>query len=127
NEAMQNVADKFGFEYTEDGFLVGEGSLISGAIQALRDDTEEQFKQVVKSVDYETDKKGIIERLHGADSAREQLNNLIKDRVTLTEYNNMKVGTENLLMASALKTNFSNSLNYSNVRYSLRKPLEVGK
>lgn len=127
NEAMQNVADKFGFEYTEDGFLVGEGSLISGAIQALRDDTEEQFKQVVKSVDYETDKKGIIERLNGADSAREQLNNLIKDRVTLTEYNNMKVGTENLLMASALKTNFSNSLNYSNVRYSLTKPLEVGK
>lgn len=127
NEAMQNVADKFGFEYTEDGFLVGEGSLISGAIQALRDDTEEQFKQVVKSVDYETDKKGIIERLNGADSAREQLNNLIKDRVTLTEYKNMKVGTENLLMASALKTNFSNSLNYSNVRYSLTKPLEVGK
>nr|WP_315293442.1 phage tail spike protein [Mammaliicoccus lentus] len=127
NEAMQNVADKFGFEYTEDGFLVGEGSLISGAIQALREDTEEQFKQVVKSVDYETDKKGIIERLNGADSAREQLNNLIKDRVTLTEYKNMKVGTENLLMASALKTNFSNSLNYSNVRYSLTKPLEVGK
>ncbi|WP_323705348.1 phage tail spike protein [Mammaliicoccus sciuri] len=97
NEAMQNVADKFGFQHTEDGFLVGEGSLISGAIQALREDTEEQFKQVVKSVDYEADKKGIVERLNSADSAREQLSNLIKERVTLTEYNDMKDNTEKQL------------------------------
>ncbi|MBW0761330.1 phage tail spike protein [Mammaliicoccus lentus] len=128
NEAMQNVADKFGFEYTEDGFLVGEGSLISGAIQALRDDTEEQFKQVVKSVDYETDKKGIIERLNGADSAREQLDKLIKDRVTLTEYNKMKIGTENLLLNSLYQDKAtSSSLTHAFFRYYLTTPLKVGK
>ncbi|MEB7782287.1 phage tail spike protein [Mammaliicoccus sciuri] len=128
NEAMQNVADKFGFEYTEDGFLVGEGSLISGAIQALREDTEEQFKQVVKSVDYETDKKGIIERLNGADSAREQLDKLIKDRVTLTEYNKMKIGTENLLLNSLYQDKAtSSSLTHAFFRYYLTTPLKVGK
>lgn len=131
NEAMQNVADKFGFEYTEDGFLVGEGSLISGAIQALRDDTEEQFKQVVKSVDYETDKKGIIERLNGADSAREQLDKLIKDRVTLTEYqttkdkiNNLKVGGKNLVLDSYGK--YTNHTNYGKF-YNLSEDWIVGE
>ncbi|PTK01372.1 phage tail spike protein [Mammaliicoccus sciuri] len=128
NEAMQNVADKFGFEYTEDGFLVGDGSLISGAIQALREDTEEQFKQVVKSVDYETDKEGIIERLNGADSAREQLDKLIKDRVTLTEYNKMKIGTENLLLNSLYQDKAtSSSLTHAFFRYYLTTPLKVGK
>ncbi|WP_323714482.1 phage tail spike protein [Mammaliicoccus sciuri] len=128
NEAMQNVADKFGFEYTEDGFLVGDGSLISGAIQALREDTEEQFKQVVKSNDYETDKKGIIERLNSADSAREQLDKLIKDRVTLTEYNKMKIGTENLLLNSLHQDkSTSSSLTHAFFRYYLTTPLKVGK
>ncbi len=128
NEAMQSVADKFGFEYTEDGFLVGDGSLISGAIQALREDTEEQFKQVVKSNDYQTDKKGIIERLNGADSAREQLDKLIKDRVTLTEYNNMKIGTENLLLNSLYQDkSTSSSLTHAFFRYYLTTPLKVGK
>ncbi|MCD5140450.1 hypothetical protein IVP04_03755 [Mammaliicoccus sciuri] len=128
NEAMQKVAEKFGFEYKEDGFLVGDGSLISGAIQALREDTEEQFKQVVKGVDYETDKNGIIERLNGADSAREQLDKLIKDRVTLNEYNNMKVGTENLLLNSLYQDKAtSSSLTHAFFRYYLTTPLKVGK
>lgn len=127
NEAMQNVADKFGFEYTEDGFLVGDGSLISGAIQALREDTEEQFKQVVKSVDYETDKKGIIVRLNGADSAREQLDKLIKDRVTLTEYNKMKIGTRNLLLNSKERSDLFGSSTHRRIVYHLTEPLKVGQ
>ncbi|MCD8882640.1 phage tail spike protein [Mammaliicoccus sciuri] len=127
NEAMQNVADKFGFEYTEDGFLVGDGSLISGAIQALREDTEEQFKQVVKSVDYETDKKDIIERLNGADSAREQLDKLIKDRVTLTEYNKMKIGTRNLLLNSKERSDLFGSSTHRRIVYQLTEPLKVGQ
>ncbi len=127
NEVMQNVADKFGFEYTEDGFLVGDGSLISGAIQALREDTEEQFKQVVKSNDYETDKKGIIERLNGADSAREQLDKLIKDRVTLTEYNKMKIGTRNLLLNSKERSDLFGSSTHRRIVYHLTEPLKVGQ
>ncbi|MFP4878712.1 phage tail spike protein [Mammaliicoccus sciuri] len=86
NEAMQKVADKFGFEYTEDGFLVGEGSLISGAIQALREDTEEQFKSVVKKTEYEVNQNNMIDRMNTADTERLQLSNQIKDRVTLKDY-----------------------------------------
>ncbi|MCS5196378.1 hypothetical protein NYS72_14385, partial [Staphylococcus aureus] len=78
-------ADKFGFEFTEEGFLIGEGSLISGAIQALREDTNEQFKSVVKNTDYELDQNNIIGRMNTADSERTQLGNEIKDRVTLNE------------------------------------------
>lgn len=107
NEAMQKVADKFGFEYNENGFLVGDGTLISGAVQALRDDTDEQFKSVVKTVDYEIDKNNIVTRLNSADSERLQMSNEIKDRVTLNEYQNMKVGTNNLLS----NTDYSTPLN----------------
>lgn len=127
NEAMQKVADKFGFEYNENGFLVGDGTLISGAIQALREDTEEQFKTVVKSVDYDVDMNNVVGRLSTADTERLQLANEINDRVTLTEYQNMKVGTRNLLMDSKIRSNISGTPNYRYIRYQLTKPLIIGK
>ncbi|MFI3546859.1 phage tail spike protein [Mammaliicoccus sciuri] len=88
NEAMQKVADKFGFEVTGEGLFVGEGALISGAIQALREDTNEQFKSVVKKTDYEVDQNNIVKRMDTADSERTQLGNQIADRVTKSEYEN---------------------------------------
>lgn len=88
NEAMQKVADKFGFELTDEGLLVGEGSLISEAIQVLRDDTNEQFKSMVKKTDYEVDQNNIVKRMNTADSERTQLENQIADRVTKSEYEN---------------------------------------
>ncbi|MEB5757396.1 phage tail spike protein [Mammaliicoccus sciuri] len=127
NEAMQKVADKFGFEYNENGFLVGDGTLISGAIQALREDTEEQFKSVVKSVDYDVDMNNVVGRLSTADTERLQLANEINDRVTLAEYQNMKVGTRNLLMDSKIRSNKSGTPNYYYIRYQLTKPLIIGK
>lgn len=128
NDAMQKVADKFGFELTSEGLLVGEGTLISGSIQALRDDTEEQFKTVLKKVDYETDKSNIVNRLDSADSERVQLNNQINDRVTLNEYRNMKIGTQNLLLNSKEQSqSTSTSLTHAFMRYYLTKPLEIGK
>lgn len=128
NEVMQKVADKFGFELTEEGFLIGEGSLISGAIQALREDTNEQFKSVVKKTDYELDQNNIIGRMNTADSERKQLENEIADRVTKSEYNKMKIGTENLLLNSLYQDkSTSTSLTYAFFRYVLTSPLKVGK
>ncbi len=126
NEAMQKVADKFGFELTEEGFLIGEGSLISGAIKALREDTNEQFKSVVKKTDYELDQNNIIGRMNTADSERTQLGNEIKDRVTLNEYNNMKIGTENLLLNSKERADLVGAAKYKRIEYLLTKPLNVG-
>lgn len=91
NEALSKVADKFGFEVSPDGLLVGDSTLISGVIQALKEDTEERFKTVVKKADYEKDQNNIVERLNTADTERVQLSDQISDRVTLTEYNNGKV------------------------------------
>lgn len=127
NEAMQKVADKFGFELTEEGFLIGEGSLISGAIKALREDTNEQFKSVVKKTDYELDQNNIIGRMNTADSERTQLGNEIKDRVTLNEYNNMKIGTENLLLNSKVRSDLFGSSTHRRIVYQLTEPLVVGQ
>ncbi|WP_279391528.1 phage tail spike protein [Mammaliicoccus sciuri] len=131
NEAMQKVADKFGFEYTNNGFLVGDSSLISGAIQALREDTNEQFKTVVKKVDYDADQSNIIKRMNTADSERIQLENEIADRVTLTEYNktkdkidNLKVGGKNLVLNSYGK--YTNHTSYGKY-YDLSEDWIVGE
>ncbi|MCD8797380.1 phage tail spike protein [Mammaliicoccus sciuri] len=126
NEAMQKVADKFGFELTEEGFLIGEGSLISGAIQALREDTNEQFKSVVKKTDYELDQNNIIGRMNTADSERKQLENEIADRVTKSEYIKMKIGTENLLLNSKVRSDLVGAAKYKRIEYLLTKPLNVG-
>ncbi len=111
SNAIQEVADKFGFQIV-DGNLVGEPEIIVNKIEALRDDTKEQFKSVVSKQDYETDITGVVNRLNNSDSERVQLANEIDDRVTLTEYNNMKIGTRNLVANS----DFGNGmLNWRNV------------
>ncbi len=127
SNAIQEVADKFGFQIV-DGNLVGEPEIIVNKIEALRDDTKEQFKSVVSKQDYETDITGVVNRLNNSDSERVQLANEIDDRVTLTEYNNMKVGTENLLLNSLYQDkSTSTSMTHSFFRYYLTTPLKVGK
>lgn len=95
--------------------------------KATLDILPSQIASKVSQSQYTADMNSVVGRLNTSDTERVQLGNEIRDRVTLNEYNNMKIGTENLLLDSALKTNFSNSVSYSNVRYSLTKPLEVGK
>lgn len=127
SNAIQEVADKFGFQIV-DGNLVGEPEIIVNKIEALRDDTKEQFKSVVSKQDYETDITGVVNRLNNSDSERVQLANEIDDRVTLTEYNNMKIGTENLLLNSLYRDkSTSSSLTHAFFRYYLTTPLKVGK
>ncbi|RIO48157.1 hypothetical protein BUZ55_10615 [Staphylococcus hominis] len=87
NEALTKVANKFGLTVDSNNNMVGTPDVVEKAIEASRIDTQEQLKSYVKSVDYETDKDGIVERLNSADSQRLQLSNEIKDKVSVTEYN----------------------------------------
>jgi phage minor structural protein len=127
SNAIQEVADKFGFQIV-DGNLVGEPEIIVNKIEALRDETNEQFKSVVSKQDYETDITGVVKRLNNSDSELVQLSNQIADRVTINEYNNMKIGTENLLLNSLSQDkSTSSSLTHAFFRYYLTTPLKVGK
>lgn len=89
-EAIEVTAERLGFIVEDDVIKLSPDSPVSGVIEALRQDTEEQFKSVVKQVDYDADKQGIVGRLDSADSERTQLSNEIKDRVTLTDYSKDK-------------------------------------
>lgn len=141
NEALTKVANKFGLTVDSNNNMVGTPDVVEKAIQASRIDTQEQLKSYVKSVDYETDKNGIVERLDSADSQRLQLSDEIKDKVTLTKFesglsevknytdneiNSLDIGSENLLLDSERRSDFSNGT-YSFIRLYLSKPLEIGK
>lgn len=97
NDALNKVATKFGLTIDENNNMVGTPDVIEKAIQASREDTKEQLKSYVKSVDYQTDQNGIVQRLDSADSERLQLSNQISDKVSLSEYRNLKVGGRNYL------------------------------
>lgn len=86
--ALLNVADKFGLVVNENNQLVGTPNAVEQAIQAAREDTQEQLKSYVRSVDYEIDQEGIVERLDTSETERKQLSNQILDRVTKEEYDN---------------------------------------
>lgn len=95
--------------------------------KATLDVLPSQIASKVSQSDYTTDQNNVVSRLNSADTERVQLANQISDRVTLQEYNDMKIGTRNLLLNSLSRNNFTNSIAYSNVRYTITKPLEVGK
>lgn len=127
NEALSKIADKFGFDVSPDGLLLGESSLVSGAIQALKDDTDEQFKNVVKTAQYEADQNNVISRLDAADSERIQLANEISDKVTVQDFKNYKLSTHNLLLDSEYRDDLVGGLKYKRINYLLSKPLEIGR
>lgn len=101
-EAIEVTAERLGFIVEDDVIKLSPDSPVSDVIEALRQDTEDQFKSVVKQVDYDADKEGIVDRLNAADSERTQLSNEIKDRVTLTDYSKDK--TEQTGRISTLET-----------------------
>lgn len=88
NDALNKVATKFGLTIDENNNMVGTPDVIEKAVQASREDTEEQLKSYVRSVDYETDQEGIVERLDTSETERQQLSDQILDRVTKEEYDN---------------------------------------
>lgn len=101
-----------------------------------------QIDSKVSKQDYTLDKDNIVQRLDNADSERKQLSNEITDKVTLTKFesgisdaknytdneiNNLDVGSENLLLDSERRTDFTTYTGYSYTRYYLTHPLEIGK
>lgn len=112
-----------------------------------------QIDSKVSKQDYTLDKNNIVQRLDNADSRRQQLSNEITDKVTITKFesgmteaknytdnikketenytdnqiNNLDVGSENLLLNSERRSDFSDSPTYSLIHFYLSKPLEIGK
>lgn len=112
-----------------------------------------QIDSKVSKQDYTLDKNNIVQRLDNADSQRQQLSNEITDKVTLTKFesgmteaknytdnikketenytdnqiNNLDIGSENLLLDSESRSDFSTFTGYSYTRYYLTHPLEIGK
>lgn len=112
-----------------------------------------QIDSKVSKQDYTLDKNEIVTRLDNADSQRQQLSNEITDKVTITKFesgmteaknytdnikketenytdnqiNNLDVGSENLLLDSERRSDFSTYTGYSYTRYYLTHPLEIGK
>lgn len=96
--------------------------------KATLDILPSQIAAKVSQSQYTTDMNNIVGRLNTADSERTQLGNEIRDRVTINEYNNMKIGTENLLLNSLYQDKAtSSSLTHAFFRYYLTTPLKVGK
>jgi len=100
-----------------------------------------QIESKVSKEDYTLDKNEIVQRLDNADSQRKQLSNEITDKVTITKFesglsevknytdneiNSLDIGSENLLLDSERRSDFSN-YTYSFIRLYLSKPLEIGK
>ncbi|PJM33481.1 hypothetical protein CWB55_03700 [Staphylococcus hominis] len=105
-----------------------------------------QIDSKVSKQDYTLDKNNIVQRLDNADSERKQLSNEITDKVTLTKFesglsevkqesqnytndeiNNLDIGSENLLLDSESRSDFSTYTGYSYARYYLTHQLEIGK
>lgn len=101
-----------------------------------------QIDSKVSKQDYTLDKNKIVQRLDNADSQRKQLSNEITDKVTITKFesgmteaknytdneiNNLDIGSENLLLDSERRTDFTTYTGYSYTRYYLTHPLEIGK
>lgn len=112
-----------------------------------------QIDSKVSKQDYTLDKDNIVQRLDSADSERKQLSNEITDKVTITKFesgmaeaknytdnikketenytdnqiNNLDIGSENLLLDSERRNDFSTYPGYVYIKYYLSHPLEVGK
>ncbi|MCO4346755.1 phage tail protein, partial [Staphylococcus agnetis] len=102
-DALHEIADAFGLQVNDQNQLVGEPNVVEKAVIASREDTKEQLRDYVKSVDYQTNQQGLIERMESADAERKTLAGQISDKVTKSEYqsglDNIKIGGVNLFEA----------------------------
>ncbi|QDW82145.1 hypothetical protein DWB92_05125 [Staphylococcus chromogenes] len=111
-DALQEIADKFGLQVNEQNQLEGEPNVVEKAVIAAREDTKEQLMDYVKSVDYQTNQQGLIERMESADAERKTLAGQISDKVTKAEYqnglDNIKIGGVNLFQSYDSATHGNN-------------------
>lgn len=80
-----------------------------------------QISSKVEKSEYTTDINGITRDLRTAKSEREQMSNRINQMVSVEEY---KKGTNNLLINSEKRNDWSGSSDYLRIEYSFVKPLE---
>ncbi|WP_248559193.1 phage tail spike protein [Mammaliicoccus sciuri] len=98
------------------------------AQKATLDILPSQIAAKVSQSQYNADMNNVVGRLDSAEAESVVMANQIKDRVTINEYNNMKIGTENLLLNSLYQDkSTSSSLTHAFFRYYLTTPLKVGK
>ncbi|GGI30967.1 phage tail protein [Staphylococcus chromogenes] len=111
-DALQVIADKFGLQVNSENQLVGEPNVVEKAVIASREDTKEQLRDYVKSVDYQTNQQGLIERMESADAERKTLAGQISDKVTKSEYqsglDSIKIGGVNLFQSYDSATHGNN-------------------
>ncbi|RIM23931.1 phage tail spike protein [Staphylococcus chromogenes] len=111
-DALQEIADTFGLQVNEQNQLIGEPNVVEKAVIAAREDTKEQLRDYVKSVDYQTNQQGLIERMESADTERKTLAGQISDKVTKAEYqnglDNIKIGGVNLFQSYDSATHGNN-------------------
>lgn len=111
-DALQEIADKFGLQLNSENQLVGELNVVEKAVIAAREDTKEQLRDYVKSVDYQTNQQGLIERMESADAERKTLAGQISDKVTKSEYqsglDSIKIGGVNLFQSYDSATHGNN-------------------
>ncbi|PTG91916.1 hypothetical protein BU643_10910 [Staphylococcus chromogenes] len=111
-DALQEIADKFGLQVNSENQLLGEPNVVEKAVIAAREDTKEQLRDYVKSVDYQTNQQGLIERMESADTERKTLAGQISDKVTKAEYqnglDNIKIGGVNLFQSYDSATHGNN-------------------
>ncbi|MDU9297400.1 phage tail spike protein [Staphylococcus pseudintermedius] len=98
------------------------------AQKATLDILPSQIAAKVSQSQYNADMNNVVGRLDSAEAESVVMANQIKDRVTINEYNNMKIGTENLLLNSLYQDKAtSSSLTHAFFRYYLTTPLKIGK
>lgn len=96
--------------------------------KATLDVLPEQIASKVSQSEYTTDQNNIVSRLNSADTERVQLANQISDKVTLKEYNDMKIGTRNLALNTLNRSETSTQhTTHARIEFPLVKPLEIGK
>lgn len=87
----------------------------------------EEIDSKVSKRDYTADQNNVVSRLNSAETERQQLSNEINDRVTLSEYQNLNIGTRNLMLETKERDDFIGLEDtHRYIEYQLTRPLNVG-
>ncbi|UXS61035.1 phage tail spike protein [Staphylococcus ureilyticus] len=87
----------------------------------------EEINSKVSTSDYTADQENVVNRLDSAETERQQLSDEINDRVTLTKYQNLNIGTRNLMLNTNERDDFIGVEDTElHIEYEFTRPLTVG-
>lgn len=87
----------------------------------------DEIKSKVSESKYTADQENVVSRLDSAETERQQLSDEINDRVTLTEYQNLNIGTRNLMLNTNERDDFIGVEDTElHIEYQFTRPLTVG-